>query len=408
MARMTKPLSDTEIKTAKPKDKNYKLSDGQGLYLVVKKNGTKMWRFDYQLNNKRKSMSFGIYPGVTLKNAREIREKTKTLIINKIDPITEKKKSNSFNNVSFFNICETWFDLMRKKEWEETTYNKNRNRFLNHVYPAIGKMEMKEVSRKDILKIAQKLEELEYFEVLSRVINTMERVYKYAVSYEIVEHNIIADIDKRATRINKSSTTHLPAITKPNEIKNLMNDIKDFGELYNSDVSTVLALELLPYVFLRPYNIRHLEWTEINYEKNYIEIPANKMKTKKDFVLPLSNQAKAIIEKIKPYSYNSSKFVFPSPTTNLKAISDATLNHALKKLGYKNKHCPHGFRSMFSTTAHEHINKHGFNSDIIESCLAHAERNTVKSAYNRESTSKYFQEKKELVQWYADWLDNLI
>ena len=406
MARITKPLSDTEIKTAKPKDKNYKLSDGQGLYLVIKTNGTKMWRFDYKFNDKRKSMSFGVYPGVTLKNARDIREETKNLVSNKIDPIAEKK-SKSFSKVSFKDICETWFNLMLKKEWEEITYNKNRNRFLNHVYPSVGHMEMKEVSRQDILKIAQKLEELEYFEVLSRVINSMERIYKYAVSYEIVEHNIIADIDKRATRINKNSTAHLPAVTKPDEIKLLMQDIKDFGELYNSDVSTVLALELLPYLFLRPYNIRHLEWTEINYEKNCIEIPAKKMKTKKDFVLPLSNQAKAIIEKIKSYSYNTSKFVFPSPTTNLKAMSDATLNHALKKLGYKNKHCPHGFRATFSTTAHENVGKHGFSSDIIESCLAHAEKNTVKSAYNRESTSKYLQEKKQLVQWYADWLDNL-
>uniref|UniRef100_UPI0040474FC7 tyrosine-type recombinase/integrase n=1 Tax=Aliarcobacter sp. TaxID=2321116 RepID=UPI0040474FC7 len=405
MSRTTKPLSDTEIKTSKPKDKDYKLSDGQGLYIVIKTNGTKMWRFDYKFNDKRKSMSFGTYPNISLKEAREKREETKSLLNKKIDPIAEKKKSNS--DTSFKNICETWFDLMRKKEWEEITYNKNRNRFINHIYPVLGETEIKEVSRKDILKIAQKLEELEYYEVLSRVINTMERIFKYAVSYDIVEHNIIADIDKRATRINKSSITHLAAVTKPNEIKNLMQDIKDFGELYNSDVSTVLALELLPYVFLRPSNIRHLEWDEVNYKKNCIEIPGEKMKTKKDFVLPLSSQAKAIIERIKPYSYNSSKFVFPSPTTNLKAISDATLSHALQKLGYKNKHCPHGFRSMFSTTAHEHISEHSFSSDIIESCLAHVDRNNVRSSYNRESKYKYFEEKKELVQWYADWLDNL-
>lgn len=405
MSRITKPLSDTEIKTAKPKEKDYKLSDGSGLYLVIKTNGTKFWRFDYKFNDKRKSMSFGVYPGVTLKSARTIKEETKTLISNKIDPIAEKKKNNS--DTSFKNVCETWFDLMKKKEWEEITYTKNRNRYINHVYPVIGEVEIKDITRKDILKIAQKLEELEYYEVLSRIINTMERIYKYAVSYDIVEHNIIADIDKRATRINKNSTTHLPAVTKPNEIKNLMQDIKDFGELYNSDISTVLALELLPYVFLRPYNIRHLEWNEINYEKNCIEIPEHKMKTKKDFVLPLSNQAKAILERIKPYSYNLSKFVFPSPTSNLKAISDATLNHALQKLGYKNKHCPHGFRSTFSTTVHEHISDHGFSSDIIESCLAHSDKNNVRSSYNRDSKMKYFKEKKELIQWYANWMDSL-
>ena len=149
-----------------------------------------------------------------------------------------------------------------------------------------------------------------------------------------------------------------------------------------------------------------MEWSEINFEKEYIEISADKMKMNNDFILPLSKQAISILMDIEKFK-SSSKFIFPSATTNLKSISENTLNHALHKMGYIGKHTSHGFRAMFSTNCHENIKSHGLFSDIIESCLAHAELNSVKAAYNRESKFKYFEEKKHLMQWWADWIDNL-
>ena len=425
MAKIVKPLTDTEIKKAKytskedfeklkkiakqnnlpePKLSN-KLSDGQGLYLVIRENGTKFFQFDFVHTGKRKSMSFGIYPDISLKEARELREKAKGHLKQNINPI-EAKSSNSENILTFKYITEKWLKLMTS-EWKPVTYKLNENRLKIHVYPSIGDKNISSIEILDILNIIQKLQEKEYFEIAERILNVIERIYKYAVTYGYTKHNIIADIDKR-TVFAKKIVTHRATLTKENEIKELLKDIKSYGELYRADISTIYALNITPYLALRPYNIRFLEWNEVNFEKEYLDIPLNKMKTNKDFVLPLSKSALKILKVIKPYSFDKSKYVFPSPTSNLKPFSDATLNHALMKLGYKDKITSHGFRAMFSTTAHEKIKEHGFHSDIIESCLAHAETNKIKAAYNRESKMKYYDEKKELMQWWADWLDKLI
>ena len=402
MARITKPLTDTEIKKAKKKDKEYKLSDGQGLYIVVKTNGSKFFRFDFSYAGKRKSMSFGIYPKISLKEAREQREKAKEQLTRNINPI-ESKNSNFDVTTNFKYISEKWLTLM-KSEWKEVTYILNENRLRLHVYPHIGNKDITTIKRLDILNIIQKLQKKEHFEIAERILNVIEKIYKYSVTYDFVEHNIIADIDKKAI-FAKKIVTHRATLTKENEIRELMRDIKAYGEIYRADISVISALNLIPYLALRPFNLRFLEWDEVNFEKEYLDIPRNKMKTKKDFILPLSKQALEILKRIKPYSFTKSKYVFPSPTSNFKPFSDATLNHALMKLGYKDKITSHGFRAMFSTTAHEKVKEHGFSSDIIESCLAHAETNKVKAAYNRESKMKYYDEKKELLQWWANWLN---
>ncbi|RZV14506.1 DUF4102 domain-containing protein [Aliarcobacter butzleri] len=402
MAKIVKPLTDTEIKKAKAKEKDYKLSDGENLYLVVKSNGTKFFRFDFSYTKKRKSMSFGIYPDISLKEARELREKAKEQLKQNINPI--EAKISDFGNISTFKyITEKWLKLMTS-EWKPVTYELNENRLKRHVYPTIGDKVISSIEILDILNIIQKLQEKEYFEIAERILNVIERIYKYAVTYGYTKHNIIADIDKR-TVFAKKIVIHRATLTKENEIKELLKDIKSYGELYRADISTIYALNIAPYLALRPYNIRLLEWNEVNFEKEYLDIPANKMKTNKDFVLPLSKSALEILKAIKPYSFEKSTFVFPSPTSNLKPFSDATLNHVLMKLGYKDKITSHGFRAMFSTIAHEKIKEHGFHSDIIESCLAHAETNKIKAAYNRESKMKYYDEKKELMQWWADWLN---
>jgi len=404
MPIIVKPLSDTEIRNSKPKEKVYKLSDGQGLYLVVQPNGTKFFRFDYKHQGKRKSMSFGVYPEISLKRARELREENKQLLLSNKDPLKAKYDLSDISYTTYKKIALEWLEI-RKEEWEDITYKKVEAVIMNNTFD-IWEKDIKEITRADILDLIRKCEKRGVYETANRLLSNLNRIWKYAVSYAYVDHNIIADIDRKDS-VKKNTVVNLPAITKPTDIKALMTDIKNYGELYNSDISTIYALNLAPYVFLRPFNLRHLEWNEINFKNGYIHISADKMKTKKDFVLPLSKQAQKILEKVKPYSYGNSKFVFPSPVTNLKAISDATLNHALMKIGYKDKHTSHGFRAMFSTTAHENIKLHGFNSDIIEVCLAHVERNKVKAAYNRDDTMKYFEEKRVLVQWYADYIDML-
>ena len=399
MPKITKPLSDTEIRKSKTQNKDYKLGDGQGLYLVVKKNGTKFFRYDYTFDKKRKSMSFGIYPDISLKEARTKREEIKELIKNGIDPITEKRNRDIF---TFEYVTEKWLEIM-KNEWKEVTYVKAKSVITNNTYPYIGNKDIKDIKRTDILDLIKIMEARGILESANRLLNYIERIYKYAVTYNLVEHNIIADIDKK-NAIKKPHVTHFPAILKEPEIKILMKDIQSYGKTFRSDISTVHALQLAPYVFLRPYNLRNLTWNEVDLEKELIEISGDKMKTRKDFILPLCSQAIEIINKIKPYSQHKSDLVFPSPTSNLKPISENTLNQALMRLGYKNTMTAHGFRAMFSTIAHEKIVEHGCQSDIIESCLAHIDSNKVKSAYNRDSTMKYFQEKKELAEWWGNWI----
>ncbi|WP_066159718.1 tyrosine-type recombinase/integrase [Aliarcobacter skirrowii] len=433
MPKIVKPLTDKEIKNAKYTSKeefalkkqefeknkklensnsteepklNNKLSDGKGLYLLIKENGTKVFQFDFTYENKRKTMSFGTYPDISLAEARSLREKAKELLKQNINPILEKKSSISTYDInSFKNISEKWL-LRMKNEWVDSTYVKVVNVLENHAYPYIGNKSIKDITRTDILNIIDKMNKKSLFGSAEKLISNFNRIYKFAVTYNYVEHNIVADIDKKNIIVS-TRHNHYPAITKEDEIKDLINDIKSFEELFKADFTTIIALKLAPLVALRPYNLCSLEWSEINFEKEYLNIPGSKMKTKKDFVLPLSKQAIDIIKAIKPFSYHKSKYVFPSPTSNLKNINDATINHALKKLGYKDRHCTHGFRSTFSTICHEKVKEHGFSSDIIESCLAHEEQNQVKASYNRSSKMKYFDDKQELMQWWANWLENL-
>lgn len=405
MPKIVKPLTDTEIKKAKVKEKIYKLSDGQGLYIVIQKNGTKFFRFDYKFEDKRKSMSFGVYPQTSLKEARELRDNAKTLLKQGINPVNEKNNPTGSSTNTFEEIAKRWLQKM-KIEWADATYKKVVNVIENHTYPYIGNKNIKDITRTDILNIIDRMNKKGIYGSADKLIGNINRIYKYAVTYNLVDHNIVADIDKKNIIIS-TRHNHMNAITDENEIPQLMKDIESFGELFRADITTIIALKLAPYVVLRPYNLRALEWNEVNFEKEYLHIPAEKMKTKKDFILPLSKQAIEILKSIEPYSAHKSKYVFPSPTSNFKCISDATLTHALMKLGYKNRHTPHSFRATFSTITHEKTKEHGFSSDIIESCLAHVETNQIKAAYNRDSKMKYFDEKKELMQWYGNFLNDL-
>jgi len=404
MPRITKPLSDTEIKKSKKKEKTYKLADGQGLYLVVKNNGTKFFRFDYSILSKRKSMSFGIYPDISLAEARIKREEARKQVSDGIDPASLKNVARTLDN-SFGFISKEWVAKM-KNSWKDNNYRKIKAMLENHTIP-IQDQNISKITRKQIIDIINKIQNKNNLETAKRLLNNIERVYKHAVTYGLTEHNIIADIDKKNLFI-KQQKKHFPAITDEEGIKQLMEDIKGYSDNFKADSSTVLALELAPYVFLRPYNIRFLEWDEVDLDKEVIDIPAAKMKTGKDFIAPLPAPAIEILKKAYMISNHKSKYVFPSQISNSKPISENTLNHALIRLGYKDKMVPHGFRAMFSSIAHDNISVHGHHSDVIELCLAHTEQNQVKAAYNRENKMKHFDERKDLIHWYAGWLNSFL
>lgn len=298
-------------------------------------------------------------------------------------------------------------DRVKKKSSSEATIMQNV-RILKNITNWLGNIAIKDIKRVDIINALEKMQNRGIIESAHRLLSIMNKIYMYAVTKEYIENNIIANIDKSTILVPNKKDTHLPALTESKDIKQLLVDIYSINEKLRSDISTVFIFKIIPYVFVRSANIRLMEWNELDLEKGIWEIPKEKMKMNVDFICPLSFQAINILKQIEPFSKYRSKFVFPSPYKNDRGVSGATLSDTLNKLGYQNKHSFHGFRSMFSTIAHELYKEHGFHSDIIEACLAHKEKNKIKAAYNRESKMKYYNEKKELMQWYADWLDKLI
>ena len=406
MARLVKPLSDKDIKFAEIRQKDYKLTDGQGLYVVIKVDGTKYFRFDFTYGGKRKSTSFGVYPKVSLKEAREKRDEARELLSKNINPISAKKIKRASESLTLEMVINEWLEL-RAKSSSVATVIQNR-RMLNNITNWLGNVSIKDIKRIDIINILEKIQNKGVIETAHRLLSLMNKIYMFAVTKEYVEHNIIADVDKKSVLVPSNKNVHHPAITSSDEIKDLLKDINNIGEKFKSHISIIFIFKIIPYVFVRSENIRLMRWQELDLQKGIWEIPQEKMKTNIDFVCPLPRQAIDIIKQIEPYSKHRSEFVFPSPNKTDRGIAGATLSDTLNRLGYQNIHTFHGFRSMFSTIAYESYKEHGFHSDIIEACLAHKEKNRVKAAYNRESKMKYFEEKKELMQWWADWLDNLV
>jgi integrase len=405
MPKISKPLTTTEVKNYKPESKMYKKPDGKGLWLIIKPNGTKSWRYDFRYGGKNLSMSFGIYPEIGLKEAREKREEARELLSKNINPISEKRIKKASESLTLGNVIDEWIEL-RKKGRSEATVTQNKRMFKN-ITDWLGNVAIKDVKRVNIINILEKVQNRGTIETAHRLLSLINKVYMYAVTKEYIEHNIIADIDRKAVLVANKKNTHLPAVTEHKDIKQLLNDINTIGNKYKSDISTVFIFKIIPYVFVRSENIRLMEWDELDLEHAIWDIPKEKMKMNVDFICPLPIQAVNILKQIEPYSRHRSKYVFPSPTKNDRGVSGATLSETLNRLGYQDIHTFHGFRSMFSTIANELYKEHGFHSDIIEACLAHKEKNRVRAAYNRESKYKYFEEKKELIQWYADWLVSL-
>lgn len=403
MPKSIAPLSEAQIRTTKRKEKDYKLYDGGGLYLLVyaNENRQKIWLFDYSFQNKRKSISFGTYPQTSLAEARKKRQESKAKILLGIDPSEERKevKKELEHPSTLKSISEEWFNIKAGK-LAQTTIKKKKSFLINHVYDGIGKKDIKIITRLDIIATLKEIQAKGAFEVADRVLNMLNNIWRYAVTMQIVEHNIIADIEKSMV-IQAQERKHFPTITNPKDIGTLLHAIDN----YKGDINTKLALMISPYIFLRSSNIRMLEWKEIDFEKREIKIPAHKMKMKAPHIVPLTDRTIEILQQAYAISGHCSVYVFPSSISNIKIMSENTLNYALRRLGYgKDEIVYHGFRAMASTLLHEKISEHGIHSDAIERQLAHAERSGVKAAYNH---AEYLKERKSLMQWWSDYLDEL-
>ncbi|MFY4767443.1 tyrosine-type recombinase/integrase [Aliarcobacter butzleri] len=402
MGIIVKPLSNTEIKNAKPKDKEYKLNDGDGLILVVRPNGNKIFRYRCRLNGGDKTYTIGQYPTVSLLEARKAKQDIKEKLFQGIGLVEQKleKEVKTLNNV-----FDEWLKVV-KVSWKNITYEKVLSVYDKNFRNYCGKTLIKELKRKDLIEDIERIQKRGANQTAERIITQLNRVYKYAVTKEYVEHNIIADIDKKSI-IQSHKKQHFNAITDPIELKKLINNINDYRHIFAHDLGTAIALEIAPYLILRPANLRGLKKDWINFEKKYIYIPAEFMKMQEDFIMPINDY---IIEKLKEaikIEYKNSEFVFPSTRNKNEPLSNNTLRACLQRMGYNEIHTIHGFRSSFSTNMHILRYEHGFDSDIIESCLAHQDTNKIRAAYNRTEVYKYLDEKRKLMDFYFTWIEKI-
>ncbi len=416
MPKQATPLTDIKIKQAKAKDKPYKLSDGKGLYILITDKGFKWWRLNYLFEKKQMTLSLGTYPTVTLTYARKEALRLKELIKQGINPLQQRKEAKEAikeqeakKENTFYKISQMWLKSYESQVSEN--YHKKLSKALeNYLYtsldtkaPLIKEKPIDEVTRKDIIAILEQLKAKGLDETARRTSQMIQQIFKYAVTHEYTPHNIMADIDKRVI-LGKKVENNYPTLTKESDIKNLLIVIDE----YKGDYATQMILRVLPYLFVRNSNIRQMEWSELDLEKKEWTIPANKMKTKAAFILPLPHQVVSILKEIKEYAL-SDKYVFASAIKTNQPISDNALILALRRLGYsKDELVPHSFRSIFSTIAYEKANDkangHGYTSEVIEALLAHKEPNKVKGAYNRAT---YKEAMRGLIEWYANYLDEV-
>jgi len=392
-------LSDAKVKAATVPEgkKQTKLADGGGLYLLVKPQG-KYWRLDYRFADKRKTMALGVYPTVSLKNARKAREAAKELLSQGIDPNQAKAKEKQARKaeaiaVTFAGVADEW---MNKKggAWSASTVRGKKSKLDRHILPWIGKMKLEQIEPMDILQICERIENNGHHEAAHRVKMICGQVFRYGVATGRIKSDPTRDLHGALTPV---TVTHHPCLKSAKQVGEMMRAIKE----HQGTFVVHSALKLSPYVMLRPVELRTLEWAEINLETKQATIPAHKMKMRLPHIVPLSKQSLAILEEIYPLT-GGGKYVFTGGRSVNRPMSDGAINAALRRMGYdtKKEHCAHGFRGMASTLLHEL----GYNSDHIERQLAHKEGNAIKAAYNH---ARHLPERVAMMQHWADYLDGL-
>ncbi|PKG99075.1 integrase domain-containing protein [Paraglaciecola sp. MB-3u-78] len=394
MAKITKPLTNTEVKQAKPKDKDYTLLDGEGLQLRVKTSGTKSWLFNYYhpITKKRKNLSLGQYPALTLAEARKQRASSKELLTNNMDPkeyrddqLSDEKLKMGFTLKS---IALDWFEVKKTKIAETTSKSLWRN-FENHLFPSIGHRPIDKILAPEVIKTLKPLAGKGSLETLHKTIGHLNEVMKHAVNTGRIHHNPLAGI---SAAFNTPKVTHMATI-KPEELPELMKAIS----YSNITLVTRCLLEFQLHTMVRSSEAAKASWDEIDFENMLWEIPAERMKMKVKHTVPLTQQVLNLLELVKPLT-GERKYIFPADRHPNQPSGSERANKALQRIGFKGRLVAHGMRSLASTT----LNEKGFDGDVIEAALAHQEENEVRRAYNR---SKYLERRQKLMYWWSEHIE---
>ena len=394
MATKTKPLTNTEVKQAKPKEKVYKLYDGEGLQLRIMPSGSKVWLFDYKrpYTKKRTCLSLGAYPALSIAEARKKRTEAKELLAKDIDPqeyrdeqsrISEKAHNNTLEY-----IAAQWLEVKRASVSADHAADTWRSLEL-HIFPNLGKVPIHKITAIKAIGTIKPIAAKGSLETVKRLCQRLNEIMVHAVNTGIIEANPLAGISKAFQHPAKQ---HLPTL-KPEELPLLLHTLTTASIKY----TTRCLIEWQLHTMVRPSEAAGTRWDEIDLETAIWHIPAERMKRKKDHIVPLSNPCLALLELMKPISGHS-PFVFPSDRDPKKHTNPQTANTALKRMGFDKKLVAHGMRSLASTT----LNEEGFDADVIEAALAHIGNNEVRNAYNR---ANYLERRKPVMNWWSDHVE---
>jgi integrase len=389
-------LSKLLIEKTKHGSKTIRLWDGRGMYLEISPKGGKWWRRKYWFEGRERRMSLGVYPDVSLADAREKREDARRKVAAGIDP-GELRKAEAVALIestenTFEAIAREWFGLF-SKQWVPGHADKIIRRLELNVFPWIGMRPVKAITAPELLAVLRRMESRGANETAHRALQVCGRVFRFAVATGRAERDPSRDL---SGALAPTKEKHLATITDPNEVGALLRAI----DAYDGSWITRCALRLAPLVFVRPGELRAAQWTEFDFEKSEWRIPATRMKMRVQHVVPLSTQAVAVLRDLQPLTGRFA-FAFPGVRSRFRPMSENTITAALRRMGYSGQDMTgHGFRSMASTL----LNEQGWNRDAIERQLAHGERDAVRAAYNY---AEHLPERRRMMQAWADYLDQL-
>jgi integrase len=395
MARTTRPLTNTEVLRAKADDKDLTLHDGDGLFLVIKTSGKKLWRFRYQrpATKQRTMIGLGAFPALTLANARSLRADYLALLANGIDPqvqavVAEEQQQIALDSV-FSTVAANWFQLKSKSVTSD--YAKDIWRSLEKdVFPAVGGIPVQQIKARILVEALEPIKARGALETVRRLVQRINEIMIFSVNTGLIESNPASGI---GNAFEKPKKQHMPTL-KPEELPKLLRSL----HTSNLTLSTRCLIEWQLLTLVRPNEASGTRWDEICLESKVWKIPSVRMKSKREHIVPLSVEAIGILELMKKISAHR-EHVFPSRNNPKLPMNSQTANAALKRLGFGGKLVAHGLRAIASTT----MNEAGLNPDVIEAALAHVDKNEIRRAYNR---STYFEQRITLMDWWGNHVTN--
>ncbi|MBT1839927.1 tyrosine-type recombinase/integrase [Atlantibacter hermannii] len=388
------PLTDLEIRRSKPREKPYTLNDGSGLSLLIEPNGSKGWRFRYRFDGKPKMLSLGTYPLVSLTDARQKRDEAKKLVASGINPSDVRKRDkqerqNEIGN-TFEAIAREWYEK-RTDRWSAGYAEEMMKTFETDVFPFIGGRPIAEIKPMELMGVLSRLDERGATEKLRKVRQRCGEVWRYAIVTGRAEYNPAPDLVSAFVPHKKEHYAFLKHEELPEFFRTL--------NTYSGSIVVKLAMRLQVLTGLRPGELRQGEWAEIDFDKRLWEVPPSRMKKRRPHCVPLSAQAIAILEQLKPITGHY-QFIFPGRIHHSKPMSEMAMNVLIRRIGYAGRVTGHGFRHTMSTILHEQ----GYNTAWIETQLAHVDKNSIRGTYNH---AQYLDGRREMLQWYADYMDVL-